>query len=222
MYGSTQIKKRRKERKDRRIGKVYLSVYFFRWRHRYQSLINKRSHAYSIRFKSIETNWKWQASDSGDISCITSTRSYQWSEATRWCLYHEGHINPFIHLIQIKKEKEKEMRDALHLLFFHSHFPVYITQTYTWRIQSHTRKIQLCVMTSSAMNWAVALFSYKLILLNRHANTSQEERLELSLFQFIDYICIYQGQMSNFIYFFLLIEYLQFKNISWYSRWDCL
>jgi hypothetical protein len=186
-------------------------------------LINKRSHAYSIRFKSIETNWKWQASDDGDNTCITSTWTYQWSEATQWCLYHEGHINPFIYLIQIKKKKEKEMRDALHLSFF--------TLIFQFTSHKHTpgefnhilAKIQLCVMTSSAMNWAVALLSYKLILLNRHANTSQEERLGPSLFHFIDYICIYQGQMSNFIFFFfLLTKYLQFKNISWYSRWDCL
>jgi hypothetical protein len=135
---------------------------------------------YSIRFKMIETNWKWQASEGEDNSCITSTWSYQWSEATRLCFNHEGHINPSVHLVQIKSKRKGNARSAstFFILIFqftsHKHTPGEFNHTLA--------KIQLCVMTSSAINWAVALFSYKLILLNRHANTSQEERLGPSHF----------------------------------------
>lgn len=66
-------------------------------------------------------------------------------------------------------------------------------------------KIQLCVMTSSAaMNWSVALLSYKLILLNRHANTSQEERLGPSLFRSLIiyvYIKVKWAILSSFFSF---------------------
>ena len=47
-----------------------------------------------------------------------------------------------------KKRKAQEIRDA-HRLFFDSHFPVYITPGEFNHILA---KIQLCVMTSSAMH----------------------------------------------------------------------
>ncbi len=130
-----------------------------------------------------------------------------------------------------KKKKEKEMWDAFCLLLFCSHFPVYITQTYTWRIQSHTPKNSIVRndIISNELSSATARslsLSYKLILLNRHANTSQEERLGPSRFHsLIIYIYVYikvKWAVVLSYSLFVLIEYLQFKNISWYSRRDCL
>jgi hypothetical protein len=154
---------------------------------------------YSIRFKMIETNWKWQASEGEDNSCITSTWSYQWSEATRLCFNHEGHINPSVHLVQIKKKKKRKCEKRID--FFYSHFPVYITQTYTWRIQSHTRKNSIVRndIISNELSSCTVLLQVNLI----ESSCKHVSRREIRTFSFssIDYICIYQGQMSNFIFF---------------------
>ncbi len=163
MYGSVTEKKRKKKRAERSTLREGLSVclYLFDWRHRYHSWINKRSEAYSIRFKSIETNWKWQARKGGDNSCITSTWSYQWSEATRWCLYYEGHRNPF----QIKNKRKGNARRSLTSTSFFTLIFQFTSHKHTPGEFNHTlAKIQLCVMTSSSMNWAVQPFAYFLFL----------------------------------------------------------
>ena len=79
-------------------------------------------------------------------------------------------------------------------------------KTYTWRIQSHTRKNSIVrndIISNELSGATVRLpsLSYKLIWLNRHANTSQQERerkIRTFSFSFIDYICVYQGQMNRF------------------------
>ena len=140
---------------------------------------HQRSYAVNNQVKTVEqTNWKWQASDGEDNTDITSTWSCQWSEATRRCLYHEGHINPSSFSIKIRQRaKGGNLRYAVLTFLTHSHFPVYIIHTRTPGEFNHILpKIQLCVMTSSGIDWAYALFSSKLIWFNRLANTSQVQR----------------------------------------------
>jgi hypothetical protein len=141
-------------------------------------------------------------------------------------LSRRTHKSIYIHSIQIKRKRKGNARSCSTSLY--AHFPVYITQTHTWeRIQSHTRKNSIVrndiIRDELSICTALSLpLSYKLILLNRHANTSQREIRTFSFSIYWLYMYISRSNEQFYLSSVLLIEYLQFKYISWYSRWYCL
>jgi len=84
-----------------------------------------------------------------------------------------------------KKKKRKENARCYSSFFFFFHFQFYITQTYTWRIQSHTRKNSIVRndIISNELSSCTALLQVNLI----ESSCKHVSRREIRTFSFSFY-----------------------------------